>query len=285
MKGTVQPVVRINARVVKDQDSFDPHIKVKDSERHTSRSTWSHSASSDRIMFQEGTSHSGRSNELDSQSLNKCGTVLNIPSDHVCTVHELSLNVGKWYYLDGAGHEHGSFCFEELKELISKGTILENTSVFRKLDNTWVPICRNVVDFEAPDPAEERNVTTEDTNSVLEHIASSHSDIQNTVNSFHCSHPQFIGYMRGKLHELVMKSYKNREFAAAINEVLDPWISAKQPKKELDRHFPFNSSITRNSAILVPEFLANKPWKSGVLLYIWVYLSIYLAFFFTHFLK
>lgn len=263
VKGTIQPVVRINARVVKDHDSSEPHVKVTDS----LRSTWSHSASSDRILFQEGPSRPRRTRELDSQSLLKCRTALNVPRDHVCTVHELSLNLGKWHYLDGAGHEHGPFSFEELKELISKGKILENTSVFRKLDNTWVPISRNVVDFEAPDSGEERNVATEASNSSLECIPSSHSDIQNSGNSFHCLHPQFIGYMRGKLHELVMKSYKNREFAAAINEVLDPWISAKQPKKESDRHFPFNSSISRNSAMLVHEFSAEKLWKSGLLSY------------------
>jgi hypothetical protein len=40
-----------------------------------------------------------------------------------------------------------------------------------------------------------------------------------------------------------MKSYKNREFAVAINEALDPWIVAKQPQKELDKHMYLKSGM------------------------------------------
>jgi hypothetical protein len=32
-----------------------------------------------------------------------------------------------------------------------------------------------------------------------------------------------------------MKSYKSRELVAAINEVLDPWINARQPKKDIQK--------------------------------------------------
>lgn len=60
---------------------------------------------------------------------------------------------------------------------------------------------------------------------------------------FHEVHPQFVGYTRGKLHELVMKFYKSREFAAAINDVLDPWINAKQPKKEMEKTMHWKSGI------------------------------------------
>jgi [histone H3]-lysine4 N-trimethyltransferase ATXR3 len=60
--------------------------------------------------------------------------------------------------------------------------------------------------------------------------------------SFHELHPQFAGYTRGKLHELVMKYFKSRELTLAINEVLDPWISAKQPKKEFEAYFSHNSA-------------------------------------------
>jgi hypothetical protein len=54
-------------------------------------------------------------------------------------------------------------------------------------------------------------------------------------------HPQFVGFTRGRLHELVMKSYKSREFAAAINEVLDPWINARQPKKDIEKQIYWKS--------------------------------------------
>jgi hypothetical protein len=40
-----------------------------------------------------------------------------------------------------------------------------------------------------------------------------------------------------------MKSYKNREFAAAINEALDPWIVAKRPPKEIDKHMYLKSGM------------------------------------------
>ncbi|KZV46713.1 putative histone-lysine N-methyltransferase ATXR3-like [Dorcoceras hygrometricum] len=67
---------------------------------------------------------------------------------------------------------------------------------------------------------------------------------QKNSSRFHDLHPQFIGYTRGKLQELVMKSYRSREFTAAINEVLDPWISARQPKKEMEKQI-YHSDLVR----------------------------------------
>ena len=249
VKGTILPVVRINACVVRDHGSVEPRSKLK-GERHSQRSTRSHS---DRSSSLEGSSHSKKSSELDLQNLHRCRTILSIPRDHVCTVDELSLDLGGWYYLDGAGHEHGPSSYSELQHLAAKGTIMQHSSVFRKVDNVWLP------------------VTVPETSHSKEELVDPVGDSSSTANqmasashSFHHSHPQFIGYMRGKLHELVMKSYKNREFAAAINEVLDPWISEKQAKQEMDKHFSFNSSITKSSAILGHDLSGDKLWKSGM---------------------
>lgn len=250
VKGTILPVVRINACVVRDHGSVEPHLKLK-GDRNSQRSTRPHS---DRSSSLEGSSHSRRSSDLDFQSLHKCRTILSIPRDHVCTVDELALDLGGWYYLDGAGHEHGPSSYSELQHLAAKGTIMQNSSVFRKVDNVWIPITV----CEATQSKEQVIHQGGDSTAVVNQSASS-------SHSFHDSHPQFIGYMRGKLHELVMKSYKNREFAAAINEVLDPWISEKQSKQDMDKHFPFNSSITKSSAVLADELSGDKLWRSGMI--------------------
>lgn len=239
VKGTVLSVVRINARVVKDQSSVEPRTKHRGAERTLSRSSRSHSIGADKNSVQEGLSHSKKHHEHDAQGLHKSKSVPNIPKDHVCTIEELSVNRGDWYYLDGTGHEHGPFSYSELQELVKKGTIIENSSVFRKIDNTWLP----VMDLK-PDSAVPSGVRSLNSNSIS---ALMHSD-QYTVGmnhrsgSFHELHPQFVGYTRGKLHELVMKYFKSRELTLAINEVLDPWISAKQPKKEIETYFSHNSA-------------------------------------------
>ncbi|KAI5421195.1 hypothetical protein KIW84_044868 [Lathyrus oleraceus] len=62
-----------------------------------------------------------------------------------------------------------------------------------------------------------------------------------SLSMFNRIHPQFIGFTCGKLHELVMKSYKSRELAAAINEVIDPWINARQPKKDIEKQIYWKS--------------------------------------------
>lgn len=235
VKGTILPVVRINACVVKDQTSLEPRMKFKGSDWHPLRSSSrSHSMASDKGSVYEGSSRSRKHHEYEVQSLNRCRTVLNVPKDHVCTVDELSINLGKWYYLDGAGREHGPLSYSELQDLIAKGIILEQSSVFRKIDNTWIPVSRDLKSSEG-----------------------------GQTGDFHSLHPQFIGYTRGKLHELVMKSYKNREFAAAINEVLDPWIMGKQPKKEMETLFPYNSSISMSSSVLANDLSVDNFLRSG----------------------
>ncbi|XP_072970042.1 histone-lysine N-methyltransferase ATXR3 [Typha angustifolia] len=257
VKGTILPVIRINACVVKDHTSSESRVKVRSSDRHPSRSSRSHSMSSDRSSIYEGSYRSGKHHE---DELQKLRNVLNVPSDHVCTVDELSVNLGDWYYLDGAGYEHGPSSFSELQELVAKGTILEQSSVFRKVDNTWLPVASDIKSSEVSQTKGENRVPTSNSSLIQSHASC--KDNSCASNSFHSLHPQFIGYARGKLHELVMKSYKNREFAAAINEVLDPWITEKQPKKEMETHFPFNSSITKSSVVLSHDLSGNNFWRS-----------------------
>ncbi|RWW20568.1 hypothetical protein GW17_00015319 [Ensete ventricosum] len=215
VKGTILPVVRINACVVKDQGSTESHMKVKTSERHLSKSSRSHSSSSDRNSLHEGSSRSRKLHEHDLQSLQRCRTILNIPKDHICTIDELSVDLGDWFYLDGAGYEHGPLSYLELQELVDKGAILEQSSVFRKNDNTWLPITMKLKSSEAVNSEEEARTSTARFSSTSL-VQSSCNNMSFAAHSFHSLHPQFIGYTRGKLHELVMRSYKNREFAAVI---------------------------------------------------------------------
>ncbi|XP_042407759.1 histone-lysine N-methyltransferase ATXR3-like isoform X1 [Zingiber officinale] len=264
MKGIILPVVRINACVVNDHVSSEPSGKVRSIELHPSRSSRSHS-SCERNLLREEPSRSKKAHEHDLQMLHRCQAVLNVPRDRICTIDDLSVDLGDWFYLDGASCEHGPFSYLELQDLVGKGTILEHSSVFRKNDNTWLPITKKLISSKpintedgAGTPSEKGCYTLEQS---LLNSASSAS------HSLHDSHPQFVGFTRGKLHELVMRSYKNREFAAAINEVLDPWIIAKQPKKEMDKHFPFNSAITKSSAVLAHNLSSNTIWKSEDVMY------------------
>lgn len=242
VKGTMLPVVRINACVVNDHGSFvsEPRSKVRAKERHSSRSARSYSSANDvRRSSAESDSHSKARNNQDSQGSWKSIACINTPKDRLCTVDHLQLQLGEWYYLDGAGHERGPSSFSELQVLVDQGCIQKHTSVFRKFDKVWVPLTsatetsastvRNHGEKIMPSGDSSGLPPTQSQDAVL-------GESNNNVNSnaFHSMHPQFIGYTRGKLHELVMKSYKSREFAAAINEVLDPWINAKQPKKETE---------------------------------------------------
>ncbi|OVA11647.1 SET domain [Macleaya cordata] len=258
VKGIVLPVVRINACVVKNHVSsvFEPRVTARGHERH-SRSVRSSSAMSNGRSFEEGSSRSRRVNE---QDLQKCIAPISIPKDHVCTADELQLHLGDWYYLDGAGHEHGPSSFTELQGLVDKGTIQKQTSVYRKFDQIWVPVTSAAPAAEAA--TQERKVSpAPDSSAAFSQSDGDMHDGSNMVpSSFHSLHPQFIGYTRGKLHELVMKSYKSREFASAINEVLDPWINAKQPKKDLEKH-PFTSSISKSS-LLSHDLFMQKFQKS-----------------------
>ncbi|XP_058006049.1 histone-lysine N-methyltransferase ATXR3 isoform X2 [Hevea brasiliensis] len=246
VKGTMLPVVRINACVVKDHGSFvsEPRTKVRGKERYPSRSARAYNAANDvKRLTTEGDSLS--KTDQDSHDSWKSISSINIPKDRLCTVDDLQLHLGEWYYFDGSGHEQGPSSFSELLVLTDQGAIQKYSSAFRKFDRVWVPITSATETSEATVKIQQENVAVHGGSSAtLSKLQSAANNEGNTNSiSFHSLHPQFIGYTRGKLHELVMKSYKSREFAAAINDVLDPWISAKQPKKEVDNHIYQKSEI------------------------------------------
>ncbi|XP_044501413.1 histone-lysine N-methyltransferase ATXR3-like isoform X2 [Mangifera indica] len=244
VKGTMLPVVRINACVVNDRGSLvsETRSNVQGKESYSSKSSWPHSSACDgRRSSQESDFQPKTVNDLDSQCSWKRIASINIPKDRVCTVEDLQLHLGEWYYLDGTGHERGPSSFSELQLLVDQCAIQKHISVFRKFDKVWVPITSAAGNSEPATRIKQENVTPSILSLGLPLPQSQGvplHEIESNVNSssFHCMHPHYIGYACGKLHELVMKSYRSREFAAAINEVLDPWISAKQPKKETEKH-------------------------------------------------
>lgn len=242
VKGTMLSVVRINACVVNDHGSFvsEPRSKVRAKEKHSSRSARSYSSANDiRRSSAESDSHSKTINGHELPGSWKSHASINTPKDRLCTVDDLQLHLGDWYYLDGAGHERGPSSFSELQVLVDQGAIPKQTSVFRKFDKVWVPVMSAAEASAATVRNHQENAMTSGDSSgpsLAKSQDAAFAERKSNVNSssFHSMHPQFIGYTRGRLHELVMKSYKSREFAAAINEVLDPWINAKQPKKETE---------------------------------------------------
>ncbi|TQD90216.1 hypothetical protein C1H46_024244 [Malus baccata] len=130
--GTMLPVVRINACVVKDHGSFvsEPRIKARGMERYTSRSSRSYTSGSDgKRSSGEGDTQLKPVCERQSQGSSKCITSVNTKKDRICTVDELQLHLGDWYYLDGAGHERGPSSFSELQVLVDQGVILKHTNV------------------------------------------------------------------------------------------------------------------------------------------------------------
>lgn len=234
VRGMMLPVIRINACVVKDHGSFVSESRVKArKERLSSRSARPYSTSADiKQSSEDGPSKS--SHEQDSHDSSKSNALLSVPKDRLYKLDELRLHVGDWYFLDGAGHERGPLSFSELQKMADRGVIQKHTSIFRKQDKIWVPV---TLSSESSGTVKHEEAASSSTS-----LSEASSGNQITVNRFHNLHPQFIGYTRGRLHELVMKSYKSREFAAAINEVLDPWISARQPKKEIEKHI-YSSGI------------------------------------------
>nr|TKR91018.1 putative histone-lysine N-methyltransferase ATXR3 isoform X1 [Populus alba] len=245
VKGTVLPVVRINTCVVQDHVS-ETRTKVRGKDRYHSRSVRTHSATNDvKSSSVECDSQSRVVNDQDSHGCWKSTASLNTPKDRLCTADDLQLNLGDWYYLDGSGHERGPLSFSELQNLADKGTIQKYSSVFRKFDRVWVPVASATETSEAAVRTQQSNVelSVGSSGTLLKSQTVANIESNKDSSSFHSLHPQFIGFTRGKLHELVMKSYKNREFAVAINEALDPWIVAKQPQKELDKHMYLKSEI------------------------------------------
>ncbi|CAI0460733.1 unnamed protein product [Linum tenue] len=228
VRGTALPVVRINACVVNDHGSFvsEPRSKARGKDRYSSRSSRMHSATNESRRSTSDTDSQSKS--VSERDLSSSLKSIRIPKDKICTAEDLQLKLGEWYYLDGAGHEQGPFSYSELQSLADQGTIQKHSSAYRKFDRVWVPV---ISSGEASEASAGISV-----DAISRSVSNAYQGKSQNGCQFHGLHPQFIGYTRGKLHELVMKSFKTREFAAAINEVLDPWISEKQPKKELDKH-------------------------------------------------
>ncbi|KAK7324764.1 hypothetical protein VNO77_28596 [Canavalia gladiata] len=238
VKGNVLSVVRINACVVKDQGSlvFESRHKTRGKDRHHSRSSRPFSSNSD--GKRSSTEQDSQSKAVSDQGSCQSMEFINIPKDHLCTIHELQLHLGDWYYLDGSGRERGPLSFSELQYLVDQGIIKKHSSVFRKRDKLWIPVT-------SATETSDGNLMSHQESSSISGACSGFPSKQTqgvscgepyTISSlFNSLHPQFVGYTRGKLHELVMRSYKSRELAAVINEVLDPWINARQPKKEIEK--------------------------------------------------
>ncbi|KAK4796122.1 hypothetical protein SAY86_028448 [Trapa natans] len=239
VRGTLLSVVRINACVVKDRGSFisETRSRSRGKDRYASRSARPQSNSDIRRCSIKGDSQSKAVDDHHLRGSRKNTAGISTPKDRVCTAHELQLHLGDWYYLDGAGRERGPASFSELQSLVGRGTIQNNISVFRKFDKLWVPVTSfNEVDGpKARFHQESASSSICSSRAPAPKLCGSSLEENYSNNSFHRTHPQFIGYMRGKLHELVMRYYKSRAFSAAINEVLDPWINAKQPKKQTEK--------------------------------------------------
>ncbi|XP_078428561.1 SET domain protein 2 [Wolffia australiana] len=258
VKGNPHPVVRVNACAFRDGlFSSEPCPKInKAAECLPPRSSRSHSVGSEKSSTNDVSTQSKKVALPDNRSsLQKDGNA-GSRKDRICSIGELSVNIGSWYYLDGTGREHGPFSSTELQDLVADGIILQNSSVFRKADNIWIPVT-------AGEKATKMNCSQDEKGSKSNHLTSeSVPPISVGGSLFNDSYPHYIGYTRGKLHELVMKSFRSREFAAAIHEVLDPWIIAKQPKKEMERHFAFNSSITKSSAAISHDASDEGFWNT-----------------------
>ncbi|KAK6134868.1 hypothetical protein DH2020_031409 [Rehmannia glutinosa] len=248
IRGMMLPVIRINACVVQDHGSFvsEPRVKVRVKERFSSRSSRPYSSTSDTKRSSED-GHSKSAHERDSHDSYKKSASFSISKNCLCKLDELKLHLGDWFFLDGAGHERGPLSFSELQVMADQGVIQKHSSVFRKQDKLWVPVS------VSSEPTTEHENNTTCFGSLSEASDSVLSGSQRISSSFHDMHPQFIGYTRGKLHELVMKSYKSREFAAAINEVLDPWISARVPKKEIEKHIYHPEHFRTNKRARIHE--------------------------------
>ncbi|KAL2938051.1 Histone-lysine N-methyltransferase ATXR3 [Bienertia sinuspersici] len=234
VKGSMMPVIRINACVVKDQGSSvsDSRLKPRGKEKCSLKGTKNYSLSNDVKKSSEEDVHSKSFEEQNfGGSWKSC--ISDKPKDRLWTAHDMQLQLGEWYYFDGTGHEHGPFSCSELPKLVHEGSLNKKSSVFRKIDNIWVPVTSVIKASEQDNRCVgDTTVTVGDSSEASSVLSGSRS----ISGSFHSLHPHFIGYTLGKLHELVMKSYKSREFAAAVNEVLDPWINSRQPRKEMEKH-------------------------------------------------
>ncbi|KAG0624404.1 hypothetical protein M758_3G245200 [Ceratodon purpureus] len=158
--------------------------------------------------------------------------------------HELQLESGVWHFLDAAGHERGPFFVSALLRFVTEGLLPPAASVFRKSDNIWIPVSHLLQYFNAHAPAPASTPLAHRFEDSCYPVKSAISTevftrggpanlqldfpVQSVSSStFHCDHPQFLGYTNGKLHELVMKSFRG-SFAGFFNDALDIWSNSKR---------------------------------------------------------
>lgn len=167
--------------------------------------------------------------------------------------HELQLESGIWHYTDGAGREKGPFVMSALRTIVAEGRLPDGASVFRKSDNTWVPVSLNSsyshrssqIPLTSAMQMSGSSVFNEDSryspseplppavsptckNVPAVVVKDSADDIVRVASSkFHNEHPQFLGYTNGKLHELVMKTFIGT-FSGFLSDSLDLWRSEKR---------------------------------------------------------
>ena len=260
VKASVLSVVRLNSLVVNDQVPSvpDPLVKVRGGEKFSSRHARPSPASSDsKRESVESISQSSACGSQDMQGFWRTDASVSTPGDRLFTVDDLQLHLGDWFYMDGSGQEQGPLPFSELQILVAKGLIKRHTSVFRKSDKIWVPVTSITKTSEISGKGK-APVLPSDCQSldVSESQDFKHSEMDTSLSSFHAMHPQFLGYFRGKLHQLVMKTYKTREFSAAINDVLDSWIHARQPKKETGKYMhPYSGMHNYQNLNATPSVL------------------------------
>ncbi|CAO2814367.1 unnamed protein product, partial [Amaranthus hypochondriacus] len=254
VKGSMMPVIRINACVVKDHGSSvsDSRSKPRGKDKYSSKSTKIYSLSNDMKRSSEDACHSKSLKEQSAKGSWK-SNIISKPKDRICTANDLQLHLGEWFYLDGTGHEHGPFSCSALPKLVEEGFLKNKCTVYRKIDKLWVPVSAVIM---ATENSSKLITETVPPNGELFEASVMDGDESSISSSFHSLHPHFIGYTLGKLHELVMKSYKSREFAASINEVLDPWIVSRQPRKEMEKHRSSHNllkSSMDNEAFMISE--------------------------------
>jgi hypothetical protein len=166
----------------------------------------------------------------------------------VLTRKELNLGEGEWFYIDGKGQEIGPFSYRSLQLKAQDGLLYSGTSVFRKSDDTWVPLA--VANMNGTPQG--RRIPLIDSG---EHDAATSAPRKDVLSTFHELYPQFIGYMCGKLHEHVMKSYKNRDFSAMLHEGSRDCFGGKSSKRLSMNNLTTGLFLT--SHVLSFTFLGN----------------------------
>ncbi|MCO5550473.1 hypothetical protein L7F22_003960 [Adiantum nelumboides] len=124
---------------------------------------------------------------------------------------DLVLEKGEWFYQDGNGQEVGPYTFLQLQTRVQDGLLYEGSSIYRKSDETWVPLFSNKLK-ERSSYNLAGDTLKEDSKQALVRQE------QQAILDFHELYPQFMGFMCGRLHEHVMKSYRTRDFAAMVDE-------------------------------------------------------------------